>query len=318
MPGVQVVLHGFYIDQYPYPNEPGAIQTTNITRKEATKKCEEQDKRLCAELEWERACKGNQSTVYEYGDVYRRDDCGVGTGGQLMPTGTRVACRSEFNVHDMHGGAFEWTSSSWGRGTQDNRFAVRGGSGVPGEVIGRCANAIARSDRSYPDVGFRCCAGPPNDARVELEIKHASNPYKRISRDPELWHALASALPEQLADRIPPKGRGAFKVTRVGRWAPIGNEQLLVASGCAHPGHHAICGAIISRKRGDKIKPVAFAPSGWWLPNVQLDDDPRMIWVFGGDGVSKYRRKVAYLWGSVGVGEIERGGATRRPKRKRR
>ena len=58
MPGVQVVMHGFYIDQYPYPNESGAIQTTNVTRDEARSRCELIGKRLCTELEWERACKG--------------------------------------------------------------------------------------------------------------------------------------------------------------------------------------------------------------------------------------------------------------------
>src|SRR5262249_36339436 len=31
MPGEQVVMHGFYMDEYPHPNEIGAIPTTNVT-----------------------------------------------------------------------------------------------------------------------------------------------------------------------------------------------------------------------------------------------------------------------------------------------
>src|SRR5262247_3411935 len=49
MPGEQVVLHGFYIDEYPHPNEIGAIPTTNVTQAEARALCEQQSKRLCSE-----------------------------------------------------------------------------------------------------------------------------------------------------------------------------------------------------------------------------------------------------------------------------
>ena len=32
MPGEQVILKGFYIDVYPYPNEEGAIPLTSVSR----------------------------------------------------------------------------------------------------------------------------------------------------------------------------------------------------------------------------------------------------------------------------------------------
>src|SRR6185312_7258602 len=68
MAGEQVVMHGFYVDVFPYPNEAGAIPTTNITQDEALGLCAAQGKRLCTELELERACKGPENQTYEYGD----------------------------------------------------------------------------------------------------------------------------------------------------------------------------------------------------------------------------------------------------------
>src|ERR1700734_3782011 len=66
-PGVEVPLGGFYIDVLPWPDEVGAIPTTNVSRDEAARLCESKDKRLCSELEWERACKGPDNARYEYG-----------------------------------------------------------------------------------------------------------------------------------------------------------------------------------------------------------------------------------------------------------
>src|SRR5688572_10801253 len=55
--GEQLVLHGFFIDRFAYPNEEGAIPRTGVTQAQAEASCAEQNKRLCTELEWERACK---------------------------------------------------------------------------------------------------------------------------------------------------------------------------------------------------------------------------------------------------------------------
>ena len=86
MPGEQVILKGFYIDIYPYPNEEGAIPLTNVSRDGAIKLCAEQDKRLCGELEWERACKGPSNTTFEYGAQYHADRCGTGNEPTLKPS----------------------------------------------------------------------------------------------------------------------------------------------------------------------------------------------------------------------------------------
>ena len=82
----------------------------------------------------------------------------------------------------------------------------------------------------------------------------------------------------------------------------------VLGSGCAHPPAHALCGVVLMRIQNHQPQTLAFAPSGWWLPNFQLDDDRRFLWVYGGDGLGKYRRRVAFLWGRIGVGEPELGG----------
>ena len=160
MPGEQVILKGFYIDVFPHPNEEGAIPLTNVTQTEANGLCMEQGKRLCTELEWERACKGPDNTGYEYGERYRPEACGTGSTPALRPSGLRVGCRSEFGVRDLHGGVWEWTSSSWGRSSPRQLVTVRGGNAPAGELVGRCANAMGRpAETKAGSVGFRCCAG---------------------------------------------------------------------------------------------------------------------------------------------------------------
>src|SRR5271165_6629715 len=78
MPGTEVPMGGFYMDLLPWPNEVGAIPTTNVSRDEAKTLCDSKGKRLCSELEWERACKGPESARYEYGPTYDAHVCGVG------------------------------------------------------------------------------------------------------------------------------------------------------------------------------------------------------------------------------------------------
>ena len=317
MPGVQVTMAGYYIDQYPYPNEPGAIQATNLTREQAAEKCASENKRLCTELEWERACKGPNSTAYEYGAVHNPKLCPMGAESHLVPTGTNAGCRSGFDVFDMHGGAFEWTASVWNRRGPTDLAVVRGGSGQPSEVVGRCANARARRpDTSYKDVGFRCCAGPVNDAEVQLEVDYPEDPFKAVVKTSELAPQLQGLVAEAVS-RTPGAAvsapTGKFRISRVWRWFPIGNERLVVASGCAYPGsagagaslYHSVCGVVVVRESPSELQPLVFASSGWWLPSVQVDEDRRLLWVYGGDSRGKYRRKVAYLWGKVGVGEPE-------------
>jgi hypothetical protein len=308
--GVPITLHGFYVDQFPFPNEAGAIQTTNLTREQARQSCQQADKRLCTELEWERACKGPLSTTYEFGNSWRPDECGSGSR-VILPTGARVGCRSAFDVHDLHGGAAEWTDSPWGRGESRPLVTLRGGSGNPAEVTARCAHATAsRPDTKRSDIGFRCCAGDLNDAVVEIEVSRPADPFVSLSFDRELALALSAILPR---DRLRTTS-APFQIDRIWRWFPIGNEELLVGAGCARAGPGASCGIVVARPPKQSPRFLAFASSSGWVPLVKIDDDRRTVWLYGVDDRGQFRRRVEYLWGRVGVGDEDRAGDPRKKK----
>ena len=93
MRGEQVILRDFFIDKYPYPNEEGAIPKTNVTQPQAAAICADAGKRLCTELEWERACKGTRNTTYPYGNKYRAEICKTGSASRMLPAGLNYGCR---------------------------------------------------------------------------------------------------------------------------------------------------------------------------------------------------------------------------------
>ncbi len=310
LPGDRIQMSGFFIDVYPYPNEPGAIARTGMNRDEAVALCALQDKRLCTELEWERACKGPKSTIFEYGDTYRANECATGVRGRVPPSGLLVGCKSDFGVHDMHGGAWEWTSSAWSRGAPQKipdggvLGVLRGGNGEPGEIVGRCANAIGRAvNTKRSDVGVRCCAGELNRAEVKLPITRGKTLEPR-ALEPELVHSVEQSLaqlsPADLPIPLP------LQIDRLWRWHPLGNEELLVVALYCRKPEHMISGVVVLRPGTEPMRFVAFASSGWWLPVLRTDPNGRDLWVYGGDNQSGLRMHVSYLWGRVTTSGVMR------------
>jgi sulfatase modifying factor 1 len=305
IPGEQVILKGYYVDVFPYPNEEGALPRTNVTQQEAAALCADQDKRLCSELEWERACKGPENRRYEYGDDYHPERCGTGDPPGLRPNGLRVGCQSGFGVRDMHGGVWEWTLSPWGRGHKRGLVTVRGGNGTAGELVGRCANAMGRPASSRADtVGLRCCAGPQNDAQVVLQIRRGNKLETREKVDRQVARQLEAALPDDAKRDL--GDHHDLKLGRMWVWRPIGNEELVVMGGCTGLGTRPSCGVLVARVVLDQASVLAWASSGYWVPTVHVDLDPRDLWLFGGDKLGSFRRLIAYVWGGVKVGPKER------------
>lgn len=219
LPGTQLSLHEFSIDVYPYPNDPTQPLKTNVPREEAQALCEANGKRLCSEVEWEKACKGSLGTTFEYGNGYDKRAC-----EKNSDAGARDKCQSSYGVRDMHGLAFEWTSSSWGR-DQPSLAAVRGYAGSPNVVRERCAAGQARDpERGFNDVGFRCCAGPKNNAAVDLPIRRAPSALAEERPTTALIAELMKAMP---ADHQKVDG-GVVSFDRVWRWRPRPNEELIV------------------------------------------------------------------------------------------
>lgn len=318
MLGEQVVLSGYYVDQYPFPNEEGAIPQTSVSAPEAAALCAERGKRLCTELEWERACKGPDNHVYEYGDEYRADRCGTGHAPQLRPVGLRVGCRSDFGVRDLHGAVLEWTSSPWGRGGDGDLVAVRGGNGAAGELWGRCANVVRRGPGERADsLGFRCCAGTANAAEVTLVVEE-----KRPALVAET--SVARELGKKLLSALGPSARkdlgklDRFVFDRSWRWRPIGNEELRLIGGCTGLGYAPACGVLIGRETRVGVTLLGWAPSARFAPTVNIDREPTEVWLLGGDEKGTFRTLIQYSWGRVEVGTRERRVPTPSKKKKKR
>ncbi len=183
---VPVTLAGYRIDRLPYPNDPSLAPLTGVSRAEAAELCSAEGKRLCSELEWERACKGDRDRRFPTGPSLDLDACASD------PT----ACASPFGVLAMGVAGFEWTASPVTSGLGSERYSavVRGARADDPLTERRCAARHAL-DPTEPEAGFRCCRGAPTDAAV-YPVEDRRHPFvDRAVPEDELRRILAS-LPE--------------------------------------------------------------------------------------------------------------------------
>lgn len=302
--GQPVEMSGFYIDLLPYPNEPGAIPTTNVTRDEAEQLCIAKGKRLCSELEWERSCKGPSNTSYEYGDAYRAAACGTGVSSEeaaRRPSGEHAGCKSGFGPADMHGGVWEWTDSSWGRGSKDKALGVlRGGNAVAGELVARCANAIGRpSGKKSPTMGLRCCAGTRNEGAVQLTVKGTPG-LQTVANPEELHEAWEPVL-------RPAIGTAANHFAKAWRWSPVANEELVMILGCNTVGAPT-CALAVGRTFEGRATLISSEEVGqaMALPDVARIGDTRHLRIRGLDPAGTFGRDITYVYGRVEIGRVSR------------
>jgi formylglycine-generating enzyme len=306
MPGEQVMLDGFFIDTFAYPNEEGAIPETGVDQDQAARLCAERGKRLCSELEWERACKGPRNLTYEYGYRYRSEPCQTGSISRMLPSGYRSACKSEFGVRDMHGGVWEWTSSRWGRSTTRAAYATRGGNSTSGEVVGRCANAVAREPASRgADLGFRCCKGDVRPVEVSLHIESGPKLVARGGAEHAIVHALEALVPDSVTQTL--AGYGKLQLESVWDWRPLGNEKLVAGGGCAGGNSARRCGVIVARFEQGNNEALAWVSSGLLPPVVRVSQlDSRKLFVYGGDRITNFRQSVVFDAGRLRLNDVER------------
>jgi hypothetical protein len=146
-------LGRFEVETELYPGS-GQAPLLGVGRERASELCGERGGRLCTELEWERACKGPESHPFA-------------SGTQLdAACATYPGCGSGFGVWGL-GSTREWTASDVpGRG--ETHAALRGAAAAAPSEQRRCAHREAVLLNPAADVGFRCCYGAPNGARVVL------------------------------------------------------------------------------------------------------------------------------------------------------
>jgi formylglycine-generating enzyme required for sulfatase activity len=153
----------FCMDEYEFPNQPGAQPRVNVAWLEAKSLCEELGKRLCTEAEWEKACKGPGNALFPYGNAFDGAACNTEDVGKAerkpAAAGQFARCRSGYGLADLSGNVAEWTSTSHTRDS-NKEMTQKGAAFSKAEYTGRCSTRMrgeltARS----PWVGFRCCAG---------------------------------------------------------------------------------------------------------------------------------------------------------------
>ncbi|EYF02730.1 putative serine/threonine protein kinase [Chondromyces apiculatus DSM 436] len=225
--GESVELGEFDIDVYPYPNDPTKKPATGFKRARAAELCEMRGRRLCTELEWERACKGPSNTRYEYGNKFEAKSCPTGLKKDT-PLSEFEKCASGFGARAMHGYVWEWTASPWKRGKVtegEEKGVLRGGFGGTPYANMRCTSVKAADPAVVSwEAGFRCCGGTANTA--EVVIPAPEEEPAALAEEASVDEALAGRLQKALA-HAQVKTEGTF--SKVWRWRPAFNEELIVA-----------------------------------------------------------------------------------------
>ncbi len=169
-----IELGPFQIDRLPYPNDGKSPPLTQVTREEAKRDCAERGERLCTELEWERACKGQTSSDYATGKVW-----------QARCASEPLSCASGFDVLGLGGNLREWVASEVpGKEGGGAHALLRGApASAPGPDHRCAARHTAEPDTKAEDLGFRCCKGAPNAAIVPEPKLGETFTHGKISTD---------------------------------------------------------------------------------------------------------------------------------------
>ncbi|MFO0552634.1 MAG: SUMF1/EgtB/PvdO family nonheme iron enzyme [Polyangiaceae bacterium] len=242
-PSVSFDLPAFDIDRYLYPNEPGRPPKLGASRSEAEQLCKQKGRRLCTELEWERACKGPDNELY--------------AGRAAWDSACNEApekCASSFGVAGM--GSFrEWTASDV-EPPRDSGVkkgaAVRGASREASDVDRRCAHRTSLSADAGSGIGFRCCGGAAAEARItpvvggpsfekiELAASDLAELFATVPNLAKLGKDLEYFDPEaapktvmERADAGDTDPKGYVITTQPVLWRPVIGEEIVIAAGLA-------------------------------------------------------------------------------------
>jgi hypothetical protein len=233
----EVELGAYRIDRLPYPNDPNAPPRTGVTREEAARLCGERGARLCTELEWERACKGADSELFPSGDRF-----------EPRCAKEPQSCASGFDVLGMGTSLREWTASDIAPGTPRVFAALRGAAAnAPAEAHRCAARTGVAPDTREPDLGFRCCSGPPNARQIVEPTLGVA--YQKVKLGADRLAALLAAEPvtrelakdlkyfrePDSAETVLSRGSGDKKgfsfTTSPLLWNPVAGSEFLVVSG---------------------------------------------------------------------------------------
>jgi formylglycine-generating enzyme required for sulfatase activity len=240
---LEVDIGAFTIDRFLFPNDPNKPPVTGVSRAKAAELCEQAGGRLCSELEWERACKGPETTTYAGSSAW-----------DAKCAKEPASCPSGFGVLGMGAAFREWTSSDVMpiEEMQPRAGAVRGAAASATATDHRCAHRTAIDPTATaPDLGFRCCRGAPN--AVQIASPKWDQTYKRVEIAPNDLSEMFASVPALVSleksvtyfkepdDVNVVLARGdagtapanTVLTTSAIAWNPVPGEQLVVVAGRA-------------------------------------------------------------------------------------
>ena len=297
---VAVSVPAFQVDRLPYPNDPSAAPRTGVTRAEAAELCAADGKRLCHELEWERACAGDTGRSFAGGDTFDVEACSIDP----------IACASPLDVLSMGTALFEWTASDATRGLGGVRWTAVARGGRPSDPAEehRCAARQALApDASGGETGFRCCRGETP------ELAYPDEPERRSFRE----EAVPIARVREILATIPQLARFAADFELV---SPVGVDRALGRGGASRETvqFHFVEDEVLvwSPMRGEELWVIAGTGAGaaviaalYPMPDGSfvhaasfvLENEPVPV-VLAWDQTSRERVLWSACWGCAGEG----------------
>src|SRR5262249_39752814 len=194
-------------------------------------------------LEWERACKGPDKTMFAGGSDW-----------DPVCAKTATACASGFGVLGMGAALREWTASDVApiENLQPKAAAARGAKGDAGAPDHRCARRVGvEAGQGADDLGFRCCYGPPNAATIpspqwqqtfrkaELTATQAEEMFASVPQLKDLHEITYFKEPDDVNQVLSRGDAGVNSVpntsftTQPLLWSPVPGEEILVVAGKA-------------------------------------------------------------------------------------
>ncbi len=242
-PALQEIDLGSYdIDRFLYPNKLDKPPMTGVTREKAAELCKANGRRLCTELEWERACKGPGDDVYA-GRAAWDATCAK----------SPESCASGFGVLGMGASIREWTASEVAEVKElaPGGAASRGASANAADVDHRCAHrGRVDATASGDELGFRCCGGAPNAATIAAPTIEPT--FTKVDFPPDKAVELFATVPqlrklgsdikyfdEAAAKEVVSKSdagdapKGVTLTTSPLVWSPLPGERILILTGLA-------------------------------------------------------------------------------------
>jgi hypothetical protein len=171
----------YCIDAYEFPNKKDGMPAADVSFEQAAQSCAAQNKRLCNEPEWERACRGPRGLVYTSTQDYNQIRCNLNSAG-AQAAGANPECGNAYGVLDMTGNLWEWVDGVY---SEENPWPlIKGGSFKKGALFASCYARFTQPPEAQSDsVGFRCCADAANESIPKYGDGCGANPGPFIHDD---------------------------------------------------------------------------------------------------------------------------------------